>query len=169
MYTKCNKCGAILKDPGIEFSCPRCGNPMRTRTAFLEKVDHGDDVPPIAQYGELTLFNVFKGITTGGCLIAVLAYCISLGMSIMVFFYAIPEVGRHWPELMAYPFIMIPAPVAVAVLEGKAALAYWAFIVLMMFITLVMTFWPEMEGLKKYFKENPQTKQPFVVKNILCS
>ena len=154
MYTKCNRCGAILKDPGVEFACPRCGNRMRTRAAFMEKMEHGGDVPPIAQYGELTLFNVFKGITSAGCLLAVLAYCVSLLMSVVVFFYAIPEVGRHWPEMMALPFIMVPAPVAVAVLEGKAALAYWAFIVIMMFITLVWTFWPELEGLKKSFRES---------------
>jgi hypothetical protein len=73
-------------------------------------------------------------------------------MCIVVYLYAIGEVGRHWPELQAIPFIMIPAPVGLVLLEGKAALAYWAFIVLMMGLALFMTFYPERHRIIKTLK-----------------
>jgi hypothetical protein len=149
MYTKCNKCGAILRDPGEEFTCSKCGNRIQTRTGFLEKVEAGEDLPPIASYGKVTLNNVIKALVSGTCLIALLGFCISLVMCIILFLYAIPEVGSHWTELTAIPFIMAPEPLGIALLTGYAALGYWVFLVLMMLLTLAVTFYPEREPLKK--------------------
>lgn len=151
MYTKCNKCGAVLEDPGEEFKCPKCGTVLKSRTGFLEKVDTEEKVPPIMQYGSVTPFNMFKALTSGVCLLAILAYTLILFLSFLVFLYAIPLVGSHWPELEAIPFLIIPYPAGIAVLEGQAAAAYWGFISLVLLLSFYLVIYPERNELKETF------------------
>jgi len=161
MYTKCNKCGAVIVDPGTEFACPTCGNPMRTRADFLEKIEEAEEVPPSMQYGELTPFSALKAIVSGACLLSWLSYILVLILMIAIYFYAIPEVGNHINELTAIPFILLPYPVGLAVLEGPAAGVYWAFIVISFFLALVWMLWPERKLLKETFLDSlPKVRAP---------
>lgn len=154
MYTKCNKCGAIVSDPGTEFDCPKCGNKLRSRTAFLDRLEAEEEHPPIGQFGEVTPFTVLKGITSAGCLLAMLAYCLFLFLCSLVLIYALPLVGQHISEIEALPFLLIPYPVAITVLEGNAAGAYWAFLGIAMILSLIWMIWPERKKLKETLRDS---------------
>jgi len=148
MYTKCGHCGAVLVDPGTEFSCPKCGTKIQSRADFMEKIEEAQEVTPMTQYGEMTPFKFFKAIVSGGCLVSIIFYILILAMMVAVYLYAIPTVGAHWAEIQALPFIIIPYPVALAQLEGYAAAAYWVFLVVAFFLALVWFVWPERKKLK---------------------
>jgi hypothetical protein len=148
MYTKCGHCGAVIVDPGTEFTCPKCGTRIQSRADFMEKFEEAQEVTPSMQYGEMTPFKFFKAIVSGGCLLSVITYILILSMMVAVFLYAIPTVGAHWAEIQALPFIIVPYPVALVQLEGYAAAAYWVFLVVAFFMALVWFIWPERHKLK---------------------
>ncbi len=148
MYTKCGHCGAVIVDPGTEFTCPTCGTKIQSRADFMEKIEEAQEAPPMTHYGEMTPFKFFKAIVSGGCLLSVITYILILSLMVAVFLYAIPTVGAHWSELQALPFIIIPYPIALAQLEGYAAAAYWVFLVVAFFMALVWFVWPERKKLK---------------------
>jgi len=149
MYTKCGHCGEILDDPGTDFTCPKCGTPIQTRAEFFEPVEVVEEGSPEPQYREMTLYTVFKAIASGGSLLAIMAYTLMLVLCILVYFYAIPTVLVHWPELSAIPFIIVPMPIGLVELQGYAAAAYWIFIVVMFGAALFWLVWPERAQLKK--------------------
>jgi hypothetical protein len=106
MYAKCGHCGAVLVDPGTEFTCPKCGTKIQSRSDFMEKIEEAQEVTPTMQYGEMTPFKLFKAIVSGGCLFSVITYILILAMMVAVFLYAIPTVGAHWAEIQALPFLL---------------------------------------------------------------
>jgi hypothetical protein len=161
MYTKCSHCGEILVDPGTEFSCPKCGNKIQSRAEFFEAVEVVDEAPPSAQFGEPTLYNIFKAISSGGCLLAILSYTLILSICILIYFYAVPAVGVHWAEISAIPFVLLPSPVGLVVLQGYAAAAYWVFIVVLFGGSLAYFVWPERSHLKRTVLDSlPKARAP---------
>jgi hypothetical protein len=161
MYTKCSHCGEILVDPGTEFSCPKCGTKIQSRAEFFEAVEVVEEAPPSAQFGEPTLYNIFKAISSGGCLLAILSYTLILSICILIYFYAIPAVGVHWAEISAIPFVLLPTPAGLAVLQGYAAAAYWVFIVVLFGGSLAYFVWPERKQLQRTVLDSlPKVRAP---------